>query len=88
MAAHFRYPSLRSLNRSPMLTAMLVYLVGAAVVAFAVWRGSSLSPNPRRCGEPYLVKQYLVQSAADAVARPEARGPCTGDRPAQSAFSA
>lgn len=50
---------LRSLDRRPMLTAMMVYLIGlsvaALIVAFAVWRDPSCSPNPQQFHPRYMV---------------------------------
>ena len=69
MAADFSNLGLSGLNRRPVLTAMMVYLVGFAVDAFAVWRAASSNPNPRKCEEP-----YLVQSSAESGGRSDIRG--------------
>jgi hypothetical protein len=49
---------LSGLDRRPMLTAMMVYLAGlgvaALIVAFAVWRGASCSPNPQKFHPQYM----------------------------------
>jgi|ERR1035441_1667116 hypothetical protein len=74
MAANFSNLGLSSLHRRPVLTALMVYFVGFAVVAFAVWRGASSNPNPRKCEE-----QYLVQSSADIVGRSDTRALRTDD---------
>jgi len=49
---------LHGLSRRPMLTAMMVYLFGlgvaALIVAFAVWRDASCSPNPQKFHPQYM----------------------------------
>ena len=47
----------------PMLTAMMVYLVGfgvaALIVGLAMWRQTSCSPNPQRSQQLYMVSSRL-----------------------------
>jgi len=59
MVAKFIDFGLRSLERRPMLTAMMMYAVGfgaaALIVSFAVWREASYSPNRQKSYPLYMV---------------------------------
>jgi hypothetical protein len=59
MAANATDHRLNSPDLRPMLTAMMVYLVGfgaaALIVAFAMWRQTSCSPNPQQSRQLYMV---------------------------------
>jgi hypothetical protein len=62
---------LSSLDRRPILTAMMVYLAGlgvaALIVAFAVWRESSCSPNPSQKFRPQYMAAAIRGLNADVV---------------------
>lgn len=49
-----------SLNRRPVLTAMMVYSIGfgaaALMAAVAVWRANASCPQSRRPEQPYVVQ--------------------------------
>jgi hypothetical protein len=68
MAAKSTDHRLSSPDLRPMLTAMMVYVVGfgvaALIVAVSMWRQTSCSPNPQKSQQLYMV------SAAPDVARP------------------
>lgn len=59
IAAKFTHHRLSSPDLRPMLTAMMVYLVGfgvaALIVAIAMWRQTSCSPNPQKSRQLYMV---------------------------------
>ena len=56
MASDFFHLRLSSLSRRPVLTAMMVFLLGFGAAAFALWRGSTCPSNPQKSRVPYLVQ--------------------------------
>jgi hypothetical protein len=72
MAANSTDHCLNSPDLRPMLTAMMVYLVGfglaALIVAVSMWRQTSCSPIPQKSRQLYMV--LAAPGFADRSARP------------------
>jgi hypothetical protein len=72
MAAKFTDQRLSGPDLGPMLTAMMVYLIGfgvaALIVSVAMWRQTSCSPNPQKSRELYMV--LAAPDFADRSVRP------------------
>jgi putative ABC transport system permease protein len=63
MVAKFIDFGLRSLERRPMLTPMMMYAVGfgaaALIISLSVWRDASCSPNPQKFYPLYMVSHCI-----------------------------
>jgi hypothetical protein len=73
MVAKFIDFGLRSLERRPMLTPMMMYAVGFGaaplIISLSVWRDASCSPNPQK-----FYPLYMVSITPDIAGRNDARG--------------